>query len=105
MESKAITIEDFYKPEFMKPIVESIMRENKIEPLEGEWLLENNRVKAIKDSLRKKGKQGEEIKEIADNIKVKCTEKVKKQNIDEDKINPVLDKLLEKMGLSSKLQS
>ena len=102
--SDAITIEDFYKPEYMKPIIEDVLRENEIEIPTGDWLSENNKIKEIQDLLGKAGKQGDEIKEIIINIKDRCVKSIKKQDINEDKINEVLSKLVEKMGVSTTTQ-
>ena len=100
---EAISIEDFYRKEFYSlKIAIEVLQENNIHSTQDELFQENDRVKFIKDFLKTTEGENEEIndetiKNIINDIKRKCIQNFKKNNINRDKIQTVLNAFLEKI--------
>ena len=102
LDSKTISIEDFYRKEFFLKIVIEVLQENNIHSTQDELFQEDDRVKFINNFLKSKEGGNEEInderiKKIIDDIKSKCIQKFKKNNINRDKIQTVLNAFLDKI--------
>ena len=101
--SQSISVEDFYNKEFFLKIVRGVLQEHNIEDAEDELFQEDNRIKLIKDFLGKKKGENKEInkvavKKITDDIKEKCIQEFKKNNINQEKIKKVLNAFLDKIN-------
>lgn len=110
LDSTAITIEDFYRKEFFVKATVAVLKKYDIDA-DIEELPEDNRINFIRKYLNEKQKdllveKSEErdielnklVKEMVNEIKSRCIDSFKKQNLNQEKITKILKKLLEKIN-------
>ncbi len=101
LDSDAITLEDFYQPEFFYNIVDKVLKKTQIPPLPETNKVEKNRIEFVKSFLNKSLEESDSkhkvVRTILADIKLECARTIKKTHVLEEKIRPVLDALLTKI--------
>ena len=99
LESKEITIEDFYNKEFFLKTVKDVFTRYGINDEEFKDLPENNRIEFIKKTVNNKEnrKYKEKVDEIKNEIKDQCIKEFKKIDLNQEKIKKMLSLFLKKI--------
>ena len=93
----AITIEDFYKKDFLLKNVKDVFKQHQIDFDENIELPEDDRIENIKKIIHKKRQKKDGVEKIKKDIKDRCLSDFKEKDLNQEKIIKMLKLFLEKI--------
>ena len=97
LDISAITIEDFYKKDFLLKHVKDVFKQHQIDFDKNIELPEDDRIESIKKVIHKKGQKKDEVEKIKKDIKNRCLNGFKQKDLNQEKITKMLKLFLEKI--------